>query len=156
MIRLARLELLLPPPVVFSISILFIWLLNDFFPLGYNLTFVSLLLCILFFAAAGVIGVLSLAAFIRAKTTANPLRVSTASTLVETGLYAHSRNPMYLALALLLVSLSLYLVNPLSIFGLLLFIGFITRFQIIPEERALNKIFADRYSAYCRRVRRWI
>lgn len=155
-IKLANIELLIPPPIVFIFSIMVIWLLNMLFPIGYNQTLISLLFCALLFLAAGFIGALSLIAFIRAGTTANPVKVKTVSVLVETGLYSYSRNPMYLALALLLASFSIYLVNPLAIFGVLFFIGFITRFQIIPEERALSERFGDQYRTYCQRVRRWI
>jgi len=39
---------------------------------------------------------------------------------------------------------------------LLLFVWYITLFQIKPEEEALEKIFNDDYRAYKNRVRRWL
>ncbi|PHI31493.1 methyltransferase family protein [Budvicia aquatica] len=152
----SRLERLIPPVIVFAFSILLIWLLNFLFPMAYTETAITRLVCALSFLAAGVIGVLSLMAFFKAGTTVNPVKVNTATTLVDTGLYAYSRNPMYLALALLLISFSAYLVNPLGILGVAFFVCFITLFQIIPEERALMDIFGERYQRYCQRVRRWI
>jgi protein-S-isoprenylcysteine O-methyltransferase Ste14 len=45
---------------------------------------------------------------------------------------------------------------PWTLLGPLAFVLFITRFQIIPEERVLLKKFGDAYTAYQRQVRRWI
>ena len=39
---------------------------------------------------------------------------------------------------------------------ILAFVLYITRFQIRPEERALQRIFGEAFSAYCARVRRWL
>jgi protein-S-isoprenylcysteine O-methyltransferase Ste14 len=36
------------------------------------------------------------------------------------------------------------------------FCAYLTRFQIVPEERALQAIFGDAYIGYMSRVRRWI
>ena len=104
----------------------------------------------------GVFGARAFAAFAKAKTTINPVNISAASSLVTTGIYGVSRNPMYVGLTALLVALALALANLWLLFGPLLFVGFITRFQIIPEERAMLANFGADYAAYRRRVRRWL
>jgi protein-S-isoprenylcysteine O-methyltransferase Ste14 len=37
-----------------------------------------------------------------------------------------------------------------------LFALFITRFQIIPEERVLDRLFGEPFAEYEKRVRRWM
>lgn len=113
-------------------------------------------------AAIGVMGVgliieaIAAAAFFRAKTTVNPLAPQNSTTLVVTGLYRFSRNPMYLGMAILLTGWALWLGNPANAVFLILFVALITVLQIKPEEKALRDNFGDEYDAYCARVRRWI
>ena len=104
----------------------------------------------------GVFGGRAIAAFAKAKTTINPVAIDTASSLVSTGIYGVSRNPMYVALAALLVAVALAEGNLWLLFGPLFFVAFITRFQIVPEERAMLAKFGADYAAYRRRVRRWL
>jgi protein-S-isoprenylcysteine O-methyltransferase Ste14 len=103
----------------------------------------------------GVFGTRAFIAFAKAKTTINPVDINAASTLVTTGIYGISRNPMYVGLAALLVALALALSNLWLLLGPLFFVAFTTRFQILPEERVMQSKFAD-YAAYRRRVRRWL
>lgn len=154
--KYSALELRFPPPIIFVISLLIIGLINWCFPSFRMESALILVLSGFCFLASGIIGLSSLAMFYRQKTTVNPINVSSATTLVDTGLYAFSRNPMYLALALLLLSICFWLGNLLGLTGVILFIAFITRFQIIPEERALSEIFGENYQRYCQRVRRWL
>lgn len=63
---------------------------------------------------------------------------------------------MYLGMALLLLAWSVFLGNPLAGLSVLLFVGYITRFQIAPEERVLLAKFGDPYAAYLSDVRRWL
>jgi protein-S-isoprenylcysteine O-methyltransferase Ste14 len=74
-------------------------------------------------------------AFRRAHTTVNPLKPETAAALVSTGVYSVTRNPMYLGLALALCAWAAYLNSIWSLLGPILFALYITRFQIVPEER---------------------
>lgn len=94
-------------------------------------------------------------AFWQARTTVNPLRPARASALVDQGAYRITRNPMYLGMALLLAALAVLLGTWAAIAAPGVFVAFITRFQIIPEERAMAARFGDAYRAYCRGVRRW-
>lgn len=109
-----------------------------------------------FFLAAGLFGAPAFFAFGRAKTTIDPVQIDRASRLVTTGIYRTTRNPMYVALTLLLCAWTAWLNHPLAAFGPVFFALYITRFQIIPEERALSKKFGVAYEDYRRSVRRWI
>ncbi|MOA62140.1 hypothetical protein D3C78_1874670 [compost metagenome] len=71
-------------------------------------------------------------------------------------MFARTRNPIYLGDALILLALALGLGNWLNFLLLPLFVWFIGRFQIAPEERALQRLFGDEFLAYCARVRRWV
>lgn len=100
--------------------------------------------------------IFAIAALRGAKTTPNPFKPENATKLVTQGIYARSRNPIYLGLLLLLVALSAYLINPLTYFGPLFFVLYMNRFQICPEEQVLEKLFGSAFTDYCRRVGRWI
>jgi protein-S-isoprenylcysteine O-methyltransferase Ste14 len=95
-------------------------------------------------------------AFLRARTTINPVRIEEASHLVTGGIYGVTRNPMYVALSALLMGWACWLASPWVLAGPLTFTLFIHRYQILPEERVLAAKFGPEYIAYCRRVRRWL
>ena len=63
---------------------------------------------------------------------------------------------MYLSLLLLLLAWAALLGQPLAMVGAFLFAVWITRFQIVPEERALEARFGDEFRRYRERVRRWL
>jgi protein-S-isoprenylcysteine O-methyltransferase Ste14 len=95
-------------------------------------------------------------AFHRAKTTINPLSPEAATTMVTSGIYQISRNPMYLGIFFTLIGWAVWL-SHLSVFALLpFFILYINRFQIEPEERALASKFGGQFTAYATAVRRWL
>lgn len=146
----------IPPPIVMLLAGAAMWglaratpALTVELPGRAGLAFVFGLLGIAA-AAAGVIQ------FHRARTTVNPLKPEEATSLVITGIYAYTRNPMYLGLALILVGWAVYLANPVALLGLIAFVLFIDRFQIMPEEQALHALFGSAFEAYRRRVHRWI
>ena len=94
--------------------------------------------------------------FRRVGTTVNPMHPQATRHLVVDGLHRYSRNPMYLGQLLLLVAWAIFLANGLAMAFPPLFALYITRFQILPEERALAAGFGDAYASYRRRVRRWL
>lgn len=104
-------------------------------------------------AALGLAGVIQ---FHRARTTVNPLRPEAVSAFVSGGVYRWTRNPMYLGMAAMLLGWAVYLSSIAALAALPLFIVYLNRFQIGPEERALEARFGAEFEAYRRRVRRWL
>lgn len=94
--------------------------------------------------------------FQRADTTLNPMRPENVSALVTTGLYRWTRNPMYLGQAVILLAWAVIVDRPVAFLAVPLFVAYITRFQIQPEEVVLSRRFPGMYAAFCERTRRWI
>ena len=97
-----------------------------------------------------------LLAFRASRTTLNPLRPRKAAALVTGGIYRFTRNPMYLGMLLLLLAWAVHLSALWAFAGLPLFVLYIGRFQIAPEEVAMLGLFGDDYRRYAARVRRWL
>lgn len=76
--------------------------------------------------------------------------------VVDTGLFAHTRNPMYLGFVLILLGVAIFLGSPLPFFMVLVFFLAADRWYIPDEERRLKRLFGAEYAAYCAQVRRWI
>lgn len=95
-------------------------------------------------------------AFRRVGTTIDPVHVDRATALVTSGVYARTRNPMYVSLALLLLAWAAWLGQAALLIGPVTFVLYITRFQILPEERLLTARFGAEYAAYRARVPRWL
>jgi len=108
----------------------------------------------------GVVGlssaIMGVRQFKKAQTTPNPKEIDKATSLVTSGIYRYTRNPMYLGLTLILLGWALYLSHFLTFILIPIFMVYITRFQIQPEERMLAKKFAQAYQNYRSKVRRWI
>jgi len=110
-----------------------------------------------FFAIATVvIGFAGVAAFRKANTSVNPLTPDNSSSLVESGIFRFTRNPMYLALVVALTGWGLFLGSPWTLALVVLFALYLNHYQIKPEERALQAIFGEAYLRYKLRVRRWL
>jgi protein-S-isoprenylcysteine O-methyltransferase Ste14 len=108
-------------------------------------------------AAAGFVVVLAGAlAFRSARTTVDPRQPTRSAALVSNGIYRFSRNPMYVGFTLLLAAWALHLANLLAPIALPAFVAYVTRFQIVPEERALRAKFGRAFDDYARSVRRWL
>lgn len=150
------LENAVPPPLVAAVCGLLMWLAALYVPgieLAHWLRLVMPLLILTAGASFSLAGVVS---FRQAQTTVNPLKPDTASSLVHLGIYRYSRNPMYVGFALVLLAWAAYLAAPVALLGVLGFVGYMNRFQIGPEERALANLFGDEFEVYRRQVRRWL
>ena len=143
----------IPPPIVTLICAQLIYLSKPFFP---ELIFNYSNQMSLFFLISGLIIILiSFQIFKKEKTTINPIKIEKASSLVTNGIFKYSRNPMYLGMVLILISISI----KFNFYGGLLLVGFfvyfITYFQILPEERAMLKLFGKDFINYKNKTRRW-
>ena len=147
----------IPPPLVALIAMLLTFLSRDYLDIFYLHPHLQRTLFLLFLVIGVSVIFLATRQFKISKTTVNPLKPETASSLVTSGIFRRTRNPMYLGLTSLLISFSIYFS---SVFGIIiylpLFVSYITIFQIIPEEDAMNKLFSNDYKSYCLKVRRWI
>jgi protein-S-isoprenylcysteine O-methyltransferase Ste14 len=103
-----------------------------------------------------VLDLAALTLFLRAGTTVNPLRPEATSTLVVTGVYRLTRNPMYLGLTCLLAAWGLYLSSMVALVGIPVFMMLVTQFQIRPEEQALEACYGEAFRRYRSRTRRWL
>ncbi|MBU3027136.1 isoprenylcysteine carboxylmethyltransferase family protein [Zobellia galactanivorans] len=148
-------ELKIPPAVVFLVFAGLMYLLASFLPFGYFDFFgrYYLMGVLLFFAA--IVAAWALFQFFRLRTTIDPTMPSKASRLVRGGIFAYSRNPMYLALLMVLLVWGIWLGNAFNTLLAAGFVAYMNRFQIIPEETALLELFGKEYRQYCLNVRRW-
>lgn len=150
------LELKIPPPLIALLSILLMWYVQGFYPLSW-LTAAWVLPLSIVMALAGItIAVLGVVEFRRAHTTVNPMHPEQTSQLVTRGIYQVTRNPMYLGMAIVLLGVALYLADVSAFLGVLLFVRYIGRYQIEPEEAILSEKFGDGFAAYQDQVRRWL
>jgi len=76
--------------------------------------------------------------------------------LVQTGPFRFTRNPIYLALVLVLAGFAAVLDNAWLAIGVPLLVLALDRLVVVHEERFLAERFGGEYAAYRRRVRRWI
>jgi protein-S-isoprenylcysteine O-methyltransferase Ste14 len=150
------LELKVPPPVVALLIAAVMWGISLVTPSADVPAPIRLVAAIAIALAGLATAVSGAVAFRRAKTTTSPLKPESASSLVISGVYRFTRNPMYVGVALVLLAWAVFLSSIWTLLGALAFILYITRFQIIPEERVLTGIFGAAYSAYQAKVRRWL
>lgn len=146
----------IPPPVYALAAIMLMWLLDKYYPLLETTQQWPKIVGGLLIPVGILIDVLSIVQFRKARTTVNPLRPESTSSLVTSGFYAHSRNPMYVGMLLCLVGITLMLRSLTPLVVLPLFVLVVTLMQIIPEEKALDKIFGEEFQYYKQRVPRWL
>jgi len=92
----------------------------------------------------------------KAKTTWSPMTPGHSTSLVSTGVYGVSRNPIYLGMLLVMVGLGIALSSPVALALSAVFVLYVDRFQIEPEESALSAILGQEYRDYQTKVRRWL
>jgi len=146
-------ETKIPPPIVTLIFIFLIGFSNRLIepfsfefqtPLGVMIIICGLSVLI---SAARV--------FKQLETTINPMQPSQASKLAIIGPFKYTRNPMYLGMSIMLIGFGLIFGAKLTVCFVVMFVLYITVFQIIPEERAMQEKFTD-WNDYCAKVRRWL
>ncbi|MGI9352726.1 MAG: methyltransferase family protein [Rhizobiaceae bacterium] len=149
-------KLLVPPPLQALICAGLIWLCSFLFPIlnfqfeGQNALAIILVVCGL------LIDVLAIRLFSQAKTTISPLDPSKSEQLVTGGIYRRTRNPMYIGMVIFVSAFGIWIGNWSFVAILVLFVWYIIKFQIKPEEEALREKFGESYEKYCTEVRRWV
>lgn len=123
------------------------------FEITRTLNFKLFVLAVLLGVAIALAGVIS---FRKASTTVNPLKPETASSLITSGIFQYTRNPMYLGMSVAILGFAILLGSWLSLLGDVAFVLFIERFQIKPEEAALTQCFGEQFAQYKTHVRRWL
>ena len=150
------LELRIPPVLQLILIAVAMWALKQAFPaleapipgsIGFTAGFVG---------AGSIVALLGVIEFRKARTTVDPRFPERTERMVVSGVYRISRNPMYLGFVLILLGWACCLANSLSFLLIPVFVYYIDRFQIQPEERCMLSRFGDEFKAYAARVRRWI
>tara|TARA_B100001027_G_scaffold153176_1_gene107547 strand:- start:176 stop:631 length:456 start_codon:yes stop_codon:yes gene_type:complete len=143
----------IPPPIVTLLCIGIIYLFEnkieysqpDFKAIG-----------IIFLILGFIIIFLAVLKFIKIKTTVDPTRPHKTSNLVISGIYKITRNPMYLGMLFLIMAYTIYTNNVVGSITIPIFIFYINKFQIEPEEIEMRKKFGESFENYCKKVNRWI
>jgi protein-S-isoprenylcysteine O-methyltransferase Ste14 len=147
-------EAKIPPPVVtlvFGLSIYFSREIFQAVEIKYS-SYIGILLLVLGLA----ILISAVRLFRKDKTTVNPLNPEQATKLVTDGIFKYSRNPMYLGMVFILSSMAVFFNLIGGIILIALFCIYITKFQIIPEEKAMSNLFSQDFNKYKQATRRWI
>ena len=150
------LELKIPPAAVVLIFAVAMWFASTQLPsLAFAWTW-STLTAVIVAVAGLVFGLAGVVAFRKANTTVNPAKPDAASALVIAGVYRLSRNPMYVGLLLMLSGWAIFLAHLPAFAFLPIFIVYMNRFQISPEERVLSSKFGEQFTFYLQSTRRWL
>ena len=147
-------ETKIPPPIVtliFGLSIYFSRGIFQAVEIEY-----SFYIGILLLLGGFTILISAARSFKKDKTTINPLSPEQATKLVTDGIFKYSRNPMYLGMTLVLGSMAVFFNLLGGVILIALFCLYITKFQIIPEERAMSNLFSQDFNKYKQATRRWI
>jgi protein-S-isoprenylcysteine O-methyltransferase Ste14 len=149
---LSALETRIPPPLVALILGAIAWGIG-----GPALDFPGRTIFATHAASLGLaVEIVAALAFVKRKTTLLPWAPERTGTLVTSGLFRFSRNPMYVGQALLLAAWVLYLWTWIALLAVPAHVLYMNRFQIGPEERILAAKFGNEYESYRSRVRRWL
>jgi len=150
------LQLKVPPDLVWIVAATLMWLASRWAPGIAVETPIRIALAGLLVGGGVALIVAARVALNRAQTTWHPSRPDRATQLVTGGPFRYSRNPTYLGMLLVLLGWAVLLASPLALVPAGLFVAYLNRFQIRPEERALSALFGHEYDVYAGRVRRWL
>lgn len=151
-----NLALKIPPAIVTLFIAVAMWWIDQYLNFQWAIFGSSFWISFIFLGIGGIFGLLGLVEFYKASTSINPHKPTNASRLVTNGIYNLSRNPMYVALLFILIGYGFYLGNVLTLLGIPLFVGYMNRYQIIPEEKVMGQKFGEEFQKYKSEVRRWL
>ena len=144
----------IPPPIIALVCALGILFSKPFFREYSNVNNSSI--SILFFLIGIACFFFAIKLFNKHNTTISPLKPEKATSLIVSGIYMYSRNPMYLGMLFILISTSIRFNIIGGIISISTFIIYITKFQIIPEEEQLKRIFGEKFLNYKKKTRMWL
>lgn len=142
------------PPLLYAVPLLVLWLVHHVVPLTIpGRPAIMLAGWLLALAGVGTVGWAALT-FRRHHTTIVPHHA--VSTVVTTGPYRFSRNPMYVGMTVVYVAASLLIASWWPLFALPLVMVAVNRLVIAREETYLRRRFGAAYEDFSSRVRRWL
>jgi len=147
-----------PPPLIFFCLMLFGYGIQYLYPLTIEET-IGESLAIRYFAIVMIligmsIALYSLFQFFKAKTHVEPWQPTTS--IITSGLFAYSRNPIYLSFCMLTIGTSIAFNNLWMLLSTIPSAYLVYVIAIKKEEQYLEKKFGEEYLAYKTKVRRWI
>lgn len=143
------------PPVWLILALIVAWWQARFAPLGLSLAFdVTRLLSGLLIGAGIILIALAAMEFRKARTTILPHQ--TPERIITTGIFSRTRNPIYLADVLILTGFILRFDAVLSLVLVPIFVWWIERHFIVPEEDRMRRVFRAEFGRYEQKVRRWL
>ena len=143
-----------PPPLIFIIGMIIGYAINYRFPVTLGESeYINLFGKLLITVAITVLGY-ALYLFFKAKTEIEPWKPT--SSIISTGLFAYSRNPIYTAFCITTVGLGLVFNNMWMLISFIPSAVFVYHIAIKKEERYLESKFGNEYINYKQKVRRWI
>jgi protein-S-isoprenylcysteine O-methyltransferase Ste14 len=150
------LELKLPPPFLALLLAAAMWGVSHFEPRFAIPAAVRWSVAAVLALVGATFDILGLLAFRRSRTTVDPFKPHRASVFVASGVYKVTRNPMYLGLLFVLLGWAVFLGSLWPFLAPMIFVPFVNRFQIKPEELAMARLFGESYATYTAKVPRWL
>lgn len=147
---------IVPAPIPVVGSFVIGALLHHFFPVPFlpDLGYIRPVLAILLCGASLAIGLSGVREFHRHNTPTSPYKATTA--LVTSGIFRHTRNPMYLGFVLLACGVAAA-VNSVAVLLAAALLATLLRFLVISqEERVMSESIGEAFKSYCRNTRRWL
>lgn len=145
-----------PPPLlyvaIFLISVLMEQLITIDQSFFYSTT--GLIAAVVFIIAGFALMLPAVITFFQTKNSLIPIKAATS--LQTSGVYAFSRNPMYLGLLLIYVGLAFLLGNWWTLLFVPLLVVLINKLIILKEENYLERAFGSAFIEYKKKVRRWL
>jgi protein-S-isoprenylcysteine O-methyltransferase Ste14 len=144
----------IPPPLIFAAGLIAGLLLERVLPLVLLPPALIWVAAPIFLLLGIVLTAWSTWIFHRHRTTPIPVRPTT--TLVMSGPYRFTRNPMYVSMVCFYLAFALWFNIFWALIALPAVIGIVHVYVIGREERYLERKFGDDYREYRARVRRWL
>ena len=86
----------------------------------------------------------------------NPLPQTNTNKIIKTGIFAYSRNPIYLSFILFHLGMFLTFENVMNFLSSICLFFWLNNYVIKEEEKFLKNKFKNEYISYCKSVKKWI